>query len=31
MANYRRKLMIGVDIRRKGKIKRAMEFVKRIK
>jgi len=31
MANYRRKLRIRVDIKRKGKIKRAIEFAKRIK
>ena len=31
MANYRRELRIGGDIRKKGKIKKAMEFVKRMK
>jgi len=31
MANYRRELRIGVDIRRKRKIEKAMEFVERIK
>jgi len=31
MINYSRELRIGVDIREKGKVKKAMEFVKRIK
>jgi len=31
MANYRRELRIGVDIRRKRKMEKAMEFVERIK
>ena len=31
MANYRKELRIGGDIRRKGKVESAMEFVKRIK
>ena len=31
MANYRRELRIGDDIRKKGKIKSMMEFVERIK
>jgi len=31
MANYGRELMIGVDIRRKEKVEKAMEFAKRIK
>ena len=31
MANYQRKLKIGVDIRRKVKVKKAMEFAERIK
>ena len=30
-ANYSRELRIGVDLRRKGKMKGAMEFVKRMK
>jgi len=29
--NYRRKLRIGVDIRRKGKIEKVTEFAKRMK
>jgi len=31
IANYERKLKIGTDIRRKGKVKKAMEFAKRMK
>ena len=31
MANYGRNLKIGIDIRRKGKIEKAMEFAKRMK
>ena len=31
MANYGRESRIGIDIRRKGKIEKATEFVKRIK
>ncbi len=31
MANYGRKLRIGIDIRRKGKMKKAMKFVERMK
>ena len=31
MANYGRKLRMGIDIRLKGKIEKAMEFVERIK
>ena len=31
MANYDRELRIGVDIRRKEKVKEITEFVKRIK
>jgi len=31
MANYRRELRIGRDIRKRGKVKKAMEFVKRMK
>ena len=31
MANYRRELKMGADIRRKEKIKKAIEFVKRMK
>ena len=31
MANYRRELRIGVDIRRKEKMKKAMEFVEKMK
>jgi len=31
MANYSRKLRIRVDIRRKGKVEKAIEFVKRMK
>ena len=31
MANYDRKIKIGVDLRRKGKIKKATEFVERIR
>ena len=31
MVNYRRKLRMRVDIRRKGKVEKAIEFVKRIK
>ena len=31
MANYRRKLRMGADIRKKVKVKKAMEFVERMK
>ena len=31
MANYDREIKIGVDLRRKGKIKKATEFVERIR
>ena len=31
MVNYRRELRMGADIRRKGKIEKAMKFVERIK
>ena len=31
MANYERELRIGADIRKKGKVKKAMKFAKRIK
>jgi len=31
MMNYERELRIGIDIKRKGKIEKAMEFAKRIK
>jgi len=31
IANYRRKLRMGVDIRKKGKMEKAMEFVERMK
>jgi len=31
MANYRRELRIGIDIRRKEKIEKVIEFAKRIK
>jgi len=31
MANYGRELWIGADIRRKGKVEKAMEFVKRMR
>ena len=31
MANYGRKLRIGIDIRRKEKMKKAMKFVERMK
>jgi len=31
MANYGRELRIGEDIRRKGKMEKAMEFVERMK
>jgi len=31
IANYRRKLRIGVDIRKKEKVEKAMEFVERMK
>ena len=31
MANYRRELRMGIDIRRKGKMEKATEFVERIK
>jgi len=31
MANYGRELKMGVDIRKKGKVEKAMEFMERIK
>jgi len=31
MVNYGRELRIGVDIRKKGKVEKAMEFVERMK
>ena len=31
MANYRRELRIGGDIRKKGKVEKAIEFVERLK
>ena len=31
MANYGRKLRMGVDIKRKEKVEKAMEFVERMK
>ena len=31
IANYRRKLWIGADIRRKGKVKKATEFIERMR
>ena len=31
MANYDKKLRIGVDIRRKGKVEKTTEFTKRVK
>jgi len=31
MENYKREIRIGVDLRRKGKIEKAMEFVERIR
>jgi len=31
MANYERELKIGADIRRKGKVEKAIEFVKRMR
>ena len=31
MANYRRELRMGGDIRRKGKMEKTMEFVERMK
>ena len=31
IANYGRELRVGIDIRRKRKMEKAMEFVKRIK
>ena len=31
MANYGRELRMGTDIRRKGKVEKVTEFVKRIK
>ena len=31
MANYNRELQIRADIRRKGKVKRMIEFVERMK
>jgi len=31
MVNYSRKLRMGVDLRRKGKIEKAIEFVERMR
>ena len=31
MANYSRELKIGIDLRKKGKIEKATEFVERMK
>ena len=31
IANYGRELRIGTDIRRKGKVEKAMEFVERMR
>jgi len=31
IANYRRKLKIGADIRRKGKVEKITKFMKRMK
>ena len=31
MANYRRKLRMGTDIRKKGKMEKVIEFVERMK
>ena len=31
MANYNRELRIGVNIKRKGKVEKAMEFAERMK
>jgi len=31
IANYRRELRMGADIRRKGKLEKTIEFVKRIR
>jgi len=31
IVNYRKKLRMGADIRKKGKVEKATEFVKRIK
>jgi len=31
MANYRRELRMGADIKRKGKVEKAIEFAERIK
>ena len=31
MANYRRKMRMGVDLRRKGKMEKATEFVERMR
>ena len=31
IANYKRKLQMGADIRKKGKVEKAMKFVERIK
>ena len=31
MANYRRELRMGADLRRKGKVEKAMEFAERMK
>jgi len=31
MANYRREMRMGVDLRRKGKMEKVMEFVERMR
>jgi len=31
MANYRRELRMGIDIRKKGKLEKVMEFAERMK
>jgi len=31
MANYKRELRMGIDIRRKGKMEKVIEFAERIK
>jgi len=31
MANYGRRLKIGIDIRRKGKVEKAIKFIERMK
>jgi len=31
MANYRRELRMGIDIRKKGKVEKVMEFAERMK